>query len=313
MKDKSIEKKVENKEDVIQIPVGAYLSKVRSNPWILSTFVFALILVIVLFSKGGVSGNVVSEESAGDKLVSFINSQSKGEAEIVSVNREGELYKVIVNFNGQEVPVYTTLDGEYLIAQPIPLSGGAVDSGQNKPSEVVNVELGDSPVQGSGEAKVIMVEFSDYQCPFCGKFYSESYSSLKKEYIDTGKVRLVFKDFPLDFHPEAQKAAEAARCVREQISDVGYWRMHDKLFENQESLSLENYKKWARELDLDGKKFDSCLDSGKYADKVKADLAYGQQLGVSGTPSFFVNGKVIEGAQPYSVIKQIIDRELNSI
>lgn len=265
------------------------------------------------FSRGGgnVTADVISTDDAGKQLVSFLNSQGKGDVQLVSTVQEGSLYKSTVNFQGQDIPVYTTLDGKYVIPQVIPLSGLAAQPPQ-QPKENVEVNIGDSPIKGSKEAKVTIVEFSDFQCPFCGKFFQETLSQIDKDYIKTGKVKLVFKDFPLDIHEKAQKAAEAARCVREQINDPGYYRMHDKMFTNQESLSKENYKKWARELDVDGKKFDSCLDSGKFESVVKADLEYGQQLGVSGTPAFFINGKLVEGAQPYSVFKEIIDSELNT-
>jgi len=189
-------------------------------------------------------------------------------------------------------------------------TGNSVDiNGPQLPSgeAFVNVEIGDSPVLGDKNAPVTIVEFSDYECPFCGRHYLQTFPQLKKEYIETGKVKLVFKDFPLSFHPNAQKAAEAARCAGEQSK---YWEMHDLLFSNQEKLGIENYKKWAREIGVDGAKFDSCLSSGKYASDVQADLAYGSQIGVSGTPGFFVNGKKISGAQPYIVFKQAIDAEL---
>ena len=181
--------------------------------------------------------------------------------------------------------------------------------GQQIPSqgEKVTVEIGDSPVLGSKSAKVTIVEFSDYECPFCGRHFEQTYPQLKKDYIDTGKVKLVFKDFPLGFHAQAQKAAEAARCAGEQEK---YWEMHDKLFSNQESLSVENEKKWAKDLGLNSGKFDSCLDSGKYAKDIQADSSYGQSIGVSGTPSFFVNGKQLVGAQPYSAFQAAIDAEL---
>jgi protein-disulfide isomerase len=309
----SVTKVDENKEAVVEIPIGRYLEGVRKNPWIAATVLLAIVVIVMAFSRGGegISGNVISTDEAGNQLVSFLNSQGKGEVELVSTVQEGFLYKTIVKFQGQDIPVYTTLDGKYVIPQIIPLSGAVVQQ-QPQPQENLEVEIGDSPVKGSKGANVTIVEFSDYQCPFCGKFFEETLSQIDKDYIKTGKVKLVFKDFPLDFHEEAQKAAEAARCVREQIGDLGYYRMHDKMFSNQDKLSVENYKKWARELDVDGKKFDSCLDTGKYEDAVKEDLAYGQELGVSGTPAFFVNGKLIEGAQPYSVFKQIIDSELNT-
>ena len=178
------------------------------------------------------------------------------------------------------------------------------------PSQKVEVEEGDSPVLGKAEAKITMIEFLDYECPFCGRHFQQTYPLIYKEYIETGKLKLVFKDFPLNFHPNAQKAAEAARCVREQKGDEGYFKMHDKLLENQQSLNLENYKKWAKEIGADEEKFDTCLTSGKFASAVQDDLDYGQKVGVQGTPAFFVNGKFIEGAQPYSVFKQAINAEL---
>ncbi len=175
----------------------------------------------------------------------------------------------------------------------------------------VEVKIGDSPVLGKENAPVTIVEFSDYQCPFCGRHYTDTYGQIKKNYIDTGKVKIVFKDFPLtQIHPEAQKAAESARCVREQKGVDGYWKMHDKLFSNQQSLGVENYKKWAREIGVDGAKFDSCLTGGDFAKAVSDDQSYGASIGIQGTPGFFINGKIVSGAQPYSVFQQAIDAEL---
>ena len=309
--DKSSTVNNDKREDVVEIPIGRYLDGIRRNPWLITTILLAIIVVVMMFSNGGdISGDVVSTDEAGKQLVTFLNSQGKGDVELVSVVKEGSLFKSMVKFQGQEIPVYTTLDGKYVVPQIIPLSG-AIAQPPKGTTENVDVEVGDSYIKGSKNANVTIVEFSDYQCPFCSKFFLETLSQLDKEYIKTGKVNLVFKDFPLDFHEKAQKAAEAARCVGEQINDIGYYKMHDKLFSNQDNLSIENYKKWARGLDVDGKKFDTCLDSGKFEASVKEDLAYGQKLGVSGTPAFFINGKLIEGAQPYSVFKQIIDDELN--
>lgn len=174
----------------------------------------------------------------------------------------------------------------------------------------VTVEVGSSPVKGSDSAKITLVEFSDYECPFCGRHFLQTYPQIVKNYIDTGKVKIVFKDFPLSFHPEAQKAAEAARAVGSQLGEEGYWKMHDKLFSNQQSLSVENYKKWARELGADGDEFDDDLDSGKFAGDVNNDLEQGKKLGISGTPAFIVNGKKIVGACPYSTFQAAFDAEL---
>jgi len=157
-----------------------------------------------------------------------------------------------------------------------------------------------------------MVEYSDYECPFCSRFFSETLAQIKTNYVDTGQVKFVYKDFPLAFHPEAQKSAEAARCVREQLGDAGYWEMHDMLFENQQSLSVANYKQWARQLGANGTQFDSCLDSDKYAALVKADFDEGTALGVSGTPTFFINDVQVVGAVPYAQISSVIEKELGN-
>ena len=128
-----------------------------------------------------------------------------------------------------------------------------------------------------------------------------------KEYVETGKAKFVFRDYPLEFHPEAQKAAEASECAHEQGK---FWEYHDKIFENQQSLSVANEKQWAKDLGLDSAKFDNCLDSGKYAEEVKKDAAEGSAAGVSGTPGFFVNNQIISGAVPFEVFKQAIEAEL---
>jgi protein-disulfide isomerase len=157
-------------------------------------------------------------------------------------------------------------------------------------------------VRGDFNAQITLVEFSDFECPFCARHYP----TLKKILEDyKGKVRLVYKHFPLSFHPNAQKAAEASECAVEQGK---FWEYHDKIFENQASgLSLEKFKQWAKELGLDTSKFNDCLDSGKYAQKVQADYQEGLQKGVNGTPTTFVNGQPLSGALPYESFKQIID------
>lgn len=321
MSEKTSDAKSTNKDDIIEIPVGKYLDAMRGNPWRISTIVLAVIVLVLAgmsaFGSGGATGNVISEDAAAEQLLSFIASQGNGEATLVSVENTGSLYLVTVNYQGQDIPVFVTLDGGYLITDPVPLSGARVPqpgSGSVQqpptPKGPVSVETTGSPMKGNANATVTIVEFSDYECPFCGRFYTDVYQQLEKDYIETGKVKLFFKDFPLSFHPNAQKAAEAARCVRDQKGDEGYFKMHDLLFENQQSLSVENEKKWARTLGVDGATLDGCLDSGKHAKAVQDDLAYGQTLGVSGTPTSFINGQEIVGAQPYSVVKQLIDAEL---
>lgn len=169
-----------------------------------------------------------------------------------------------------------------------------------------NVSLDDDPSTGPENAPITIVEFSDYQCPFCIKWHDEVFSRLLKDY--EGKIRFVYRDFPLEsIHPEALPAAEAANCASEQDA---YWQFHDALFGQKNGLGAEAYVSYATELGLDVEKFTACIKSGKYADEIRADIENGSSIGVSSTPTFFVNGMVIIGAQPYEVFKQLIDKEL---
>lgn len=165
----------------------------------------------------------------------------------------------------------------------------------------------DDTVRGSKDAPVTIIEFSDFECPFCTRFYEQTLPLIEENYIKTGKVKFIYRDFPLSFHKNAQKAAEAAECADEQGK---FWEMHDKIFENQNALDVTSLKQYAKDLGLDTTKFDSCLDSGKYADEVQRDFTDGQSYGVSGTPTFFINGIEVVGAQPYNTFEQIIEQEL---
>jgi protein-disulfide isomerase len=179
---------------------------------------------------------------------------------------------------------------------------------RNDPSENngVNMEqlIDDDSIKGDPNAPVTIVEFSDYECPFCERFYSGAYQQIKTEYIDTGKVKFVYRDFPLSFHQNAGKAAEAAECAGEQGM---YFEMHDKLFEDGVSGGVSDFKNYAGEIGLNQGDFDTCLDSGSMAKEVQNDFLAGQKAGVKGTPAFFINGEMVSGAQPFSVFKEKID------
>jgi len=175
------------------------------------------------------------------------------------------------------------------------------------PTPKAQVSADDDAFKGDADAPVTIIEFSDYECPFCGRFYSQTLPQITSEYIDTGKVKFVYRDFPLGFHPQAQKSAEAAECAGEQDK---YFEMHDLLFEKGVSGGVSSFKQYAKDIGLNTGEFDDCLDSGEMADEVKKDAADGQSYGVSGTPATFVNGRLISGAQPFSAFKAIIDEEL---
>lgn len=176
------------------------------------------------------------------------------------------------------------------------------------PPRRYEVSLDDDPVKGSPDAPVTIVEFSEFQCPYCGYYVREVFPKIDEAYIKTGKVKYVFRDFPLlSIHPNAQKAAEAAGCAGQQGK---FWEYHDVLFAHQDALDVPSLKQYAADLGLDTAQFDACLDSGAMADEVAKDLADGQQHGVSGTPAFFVNGIKLTGAQPFEVFQDLIDEEL---
>jgi protein-disulfide isomerase len=160
------------------------------------------------------------------------------------------------------------------------------------------------PSKGPQDAPVTIVEFSDYQCPFCVRA-----EPTVKEVLAAypGKVRLVHRDYPLPSHGLAPKAAEAAHCAGDQQK---YWEMHDRLYAANGKLGIPELKTYAREVGVDGAKFDKCLDSGEKATLVAFHQKAGEAAGVTGTPAFFVNGRPISGAQPLDAFKAVIDQEL---
>jgi protein-disulfide isomerase len=167
------------------------------------------------------------------------------------------------------------------------------------------VEVGDNPARGPANAPVTIVEFSDFQCPYC----SRATATLKKlEETYPGKIRLVFRDFPLvQIHPQAAKAAEAAGCADEQGR---FWPLHDAMFSHQDKLQVADLKQYAVDLGLDAAKFNECLDSGRRAAEWKTDQSAGERYGVQSTPAFFINGRLVVGAQPYDQFVQIVEEEL---
>lgn len=192
---------------------------------------------------------------------------------------------------------------------------------RNRPQLVEGDLSDDDAVLGDKDAPVTIVEFSDYQCPFCRVFYNETMPDLKKKYIDTGRVKLVFRDFPLDFHPYAIPAAMAAECARDLGDDEVYFAMHDKIFDGENKLGngtvdipREALSTYADELGLDVGKFDKCVDDEKFKDEVLKDLADGEKIGVNGTPGFIVgteeSGMRFSGARGLNYFEPLIEKAL---
>jgi len=157
----------------------------------------------------------------------------------------------------------------------------------------------------------VLIEFSDYQCPFCARYARETLPQIEREYISTGKVKYVFRDFPIEsIHKDAVRAAAAAHCAGDQGK---YWEMHDRLFANQAKLRPADFKEHAVAVGLDAAAFAQCLESGRETARVRKDAEEAARYGVTGTPAFFVNGRPVIGAQPYEAFAVVIDDELERL
>ena len=190
-------------------------------------------------------------------------------------------------------------------AIPLAKEGTLADAYAPPPPSLENVNA-----IGDPDAPVTIIEYTDYQCPFCSRYFDDTFTQIRDKYIDSGLVYYVFKDFPLtQIHPQAVKAAEAARCAAEQDS---YEAMHDQIFLQQAAWSGsptadDLFKQFAQDLQLDSAAFAECLDSGRQEAAVLADLEEGRRVGVNGTPSFLINGHSLSGAQPFAIFEEAIE------
>ncbi|ADC65925.1 DSBA oxidoreductase [Ferroglobus placidus DSM 10642] len=268
-----------------------------------------LAIIFVLGFAAGYAVNYGSKEKIEksslseieEKVVNFVNTNllKPGiEAKIVNVSEEDGFYVFDLEFSkdGNTLgydSVYVTKDGKYLFIGKFDLSGEVENE---KAEKLIDVE--NEPWKGDPNAKITIVEFSSYDCPFCAKFALETLPKILQNF----SVKVVFKDFPI--HGEV-KAHEAANCAGEQGK---YWEYHDVLFQRQEEWRKNESKllEYAKELGLNVSEFEICLNSDKYREEVLKDKEEGIKLGVRGTPTFFVNGKVVEGAKPYEEFEKIL-------
>jgi len=224
---------------------------------------------------------------------------------------------------------FSNLDSDQITKSDLDDAISRIESkiGNNLPSptlplQPIKISLDDDPIRGNPDAPITIVEFSDYQCPFCAKFYAQTLPLLLEEYIDEGKVNLVYRDFPVQrIHPNALAAAAAAECADEQGK---YWEYHDTLFEKQNAWAkldsnsaISTFSQFAAEIELEQQQFDNCLESGKYLEEVQADFSDGKNYQVTGTPGFFIGNEDIGfvkiiGAKPYDAFKKVIDAQLNT-
>lgn len=182
--------------------------------------------------------------------------------------------------------------------------------------ERVTLKIGRESSMGREDAPVVMVEYTDYQCQFCSQFHTATFPALKRDYIDTGKLRFISRDYPLDFHPHALKAAQAVRCAGEQDK---FWQMKDALMKNHARLNPELITSLAREISVKMPAFQACMEGGKHLPEIKAEIAVANTVGINGTPSFIIGrmsgdtltGFRVVGAKPYGEFEKLI-REIAS-
>jgi len=187
---------------------------------------------------------------------------------------------------------------------PSPAAAPVVAAGTQAPTRL-EVSVDDDPSLGPTDAAITIVEFSDFNCPYCEKWHTGTFQPLMAAYGD--QIRFVYRDFPITSH-ESMTAAQAANCAGEQDA---YWQFHDSLLSGGLDLGRDAYTQYATRLGLDVEALLACLDSGKYTDEVEADARYAAGIGVSGTPTFFINGLPLVGAQPLSEFQAVIESELN--
>lgn len=225
---------------------------------------------------------------------------------------------VIVGFLGSKIPYFDTKTQQAAVVNPEPPKVGEVKKPAEPESKILTQEQiaklpDDDTVIGDPNAPITLVEFSDFQCPYCARFFKTTLPLIEENYIKTGKVKWIYRDFPIGKHAQAELTAQTAECADEQGK---FKEMHDLLFEKQPEWAENDdapkfMKNYAKQLGLGAKKFNECLDSKKYALEVRKDLVDGATSGISGTPGFFVNGKLISGAMPYEeVFKPIFEAEL---
>ncbi len=184
---------------------------------------------------------------------------------------------------------------------------------KNAPKVVEGDFVDDDAILGDVDAPVTIIEFSDFQCPYCVKFYKDTLPQIKEKYIDTGKVRFVYRDFPLSFHKAAVPAALISECAAEQGGDEVYFQMHDKVFDTILSgFDEDELIAYAVELGIDETELRTCLEDEAMEAEIYKDMADAQSAGISGTPGFLVNGQVLSGAQPFSSFESIIEDELSN-
>jgi len=296
-------KKVTMKE--VDTAAGAELRKLEKQKFDLRQNALRSLLMKELVKEAAAKAGKTEEQWVAENIDSKVPQPTETELQTVYAKAQGQLPPG-TSFDQVKPQILQFLTGqkrqeamEGAFDELLKGAGGEVLLQEAR----VQVEA-KGPSRGPADAKVTIVEFSDFQCPFCSRA-EESVEQVMTAYA--GKVRIFYRHFPLSFHPFAQKAAEAAACADEQGK---FWDYHHTLFKNQQKLAVPDLKEHAATLGLDAAKFAECLDSGKMKATVDADQAEGTKAGVNGTPAFFINGVFLNGAQPFEAFDKVIKAEL---
>ena len=261
-----------------------------------------------------VAGSAVMAAAADEQLIKYFRKKANvppaQEVKVSGVKDSAVkgLKEGTLDVGGRKVPFVMSADGRYAVF-------ASLEDVTSDPSKAVmeKISLKGEPFKGGANAKVTIVEYSDFQCPFCSRGYATIENEVLKTYGD--KVKFYYKNFPLAFHKWAEPGAIAVECAKDQKAEA-YWKLYAGMFEQQQQITPENVKEKSLALlegtGIDKKKWEECYDGKKTADRVKAQMAEGQSVGVSGTPGFIINGRLVSGAQPFATFKAIIDDELAS-
>jgi protein-disulfide isomerase len=258
----------------------------------------------------------LADDAANAKIIDYYRRKSNLPPEVTATVTEvtdskipGAKIATLSLTRGGQTQTQTILmsaDGRYVVF-------GEVEDVTSDPFKAIasKLKIQGAPVEGAKDAKVTIVEFSDFQCPYCSRAHT-TIEQVMKEY--DGKVKLVYKNYPLPFHKWAEPAGIATACAFKQ-DPAAFWKMYDFFFNNQQQITPENVKDKAIEAlagtKVDKAKWTTCFDNKETADIIKADMAEGQSVGVTGTPAFIINGRKISGAQPFQNFKAVIDDELS--
>jgi len=273
-----------------------------------------LAIAALLFGTSAWAGTAVADE-ATDKVIEYYKRKANVPPSITVEVKDVKDSPIagakagVLNLGGgaRTVPFTMSADGRYVVF-------GDTEDLTVDPFVAImkKIDLKNVPTKGPANAKVTIVEYSDFQCPFCKKGYDTLETQVLKEYGD--KVRFAYKNFPLSFHPWAEPAAVAVECLADQKNTDAYWKLYTYYFQNQKDITPQNVKEKSLEVLKDTKvdkaKFEDCFDNKKSLPQVQAQMKEGQTVGVNGTPAFIINGRLISGAQPFENFKAVIDDEL---